>query len=454
MTAKASSGERGSAEQSGQAESPSSEVNQGDSGFKKDLLCGQSKKIHNTSLNRVSASKRKSKDTAEKKENELSAATGKEQVGQKAAPPQCAECAMQISNVFQEVSGNALDVATIEDVEAGNGQGDTPLLSEVDESPGTTQAKPIIVGSNQKWIHTLSTKLEQRDPGAGPQGGESGSTSSVSIHHKSLENSTIPEELNTDRVTTISPKKKVHSTAELSQRQDSVQTRSVTEEADSVEGRKLLVASPFEAKSIDQEKTHKIVQKESEAKDVVEKLRALGREADAPPSVRSRPASSSMSGRISSTSGEEAPHLSQQDKVELVQRVFHAVRLARLRDGELRLRLHPPELGALRVELRVEGGALMARLEAESPAARDLLMDNLPDLRQRLAEHRLKIERFDVTLMSQSNSGGGSQQHTASFHAPRPSGMRWNDQGSVITEEQDHPVLGTRSISSLFDVIA
>ena len=36
----------------------------------------------------------------------------------------------------------------------------------------------------------------------------------------------------------------------------------------------------------------------------------------------------------------------------------------------MQLRLNPPELGAVRLELRVQGTALMARLEAETSAAR------------------------------------------------------------------------------------
>jgi len=82
-----------------------------------------------------------------------------------------------------------------------------------------------------------------------------------------------------------------------------------------------------------------------------------------------------------------------------VNRVVKALEAAQLRGGEIRLRLHPPELGALRLEVRVEAGALHARLEAETPQARNLLIENLATLRERLAEQNVRVEQFDVDLM-------------------------------------------------------
>ena len=51
------------------------------------------------------------------------------------------------------------------------------------------------------------------------------------------------------------------------------------------------------------------------------------------------------------------------------------------------------------MEIKVQGGALAARLEADTPMARSLLMDNLPVLRERLAEQGIRVEQFDVELL-------------------------------------------------------
>jgi len=86
-------------------------------------------------------------------------------------------------------------------------------------------------------------------------------------------------------------------------------------------------------------------------------------------------------------------------RARFIQRVAGAVRLASQRGGQLRLRLSPPELGSLRLEIAVRQGALEANIKAETTAARSLLMESLPVLRERLASQGIKIERFDVDLM-------------------------------------------------------
>jgi flagellar hook-length control protein FliK len=111
-----------------------------------------------------------------------------------------------------------------------------------------------------------------------------------------------------------------------------------------------------------------------------------------------------------------------------VGRVAKAVQMANERGGALQLRLSPPELGSLRLQLTVHDGVMTASLEAESPAARQLLLDHLPSLRERLAEQNIRIDRFDVDVR-QENSGGqsdprGSQQeprHHPFQHTRSPS---------------------------------
>jgi flagellar hook-length control protein FliK len=84
--------------------------------------------------------------------------------------------------------------------------------------------------------------------------------------------------------------------------------------------------------------------------------------------------------------------------------------------GELRLRLSPAELGSLRLEIRVQEGVLTARVETETPAARSVLIENLPALRERLAEQGVRIERFDVDLMQ--HSPGGTPDHSRQQREP------------------------------------
>jgi hypothetical protein len=101
------------------------------------------------------------------------------------------------------------------------------------------------------------------------------------------------------------------------------------------------------------------------------------------------------------------PHASR-DGGRLLKRFARAVAAAQQREGEIRLRLHSPEFGSLKLEVQVRDGALAARVEAETADARNALLDNMPVLRERLSEQGLRIERFDVELMQQQ-AGDESQ---------------------------------------------
>lgn len=102
---------------------------------------------------------------------------------------------------------------------------------------------------------------------------------------------------------------------------------------------------------------------------------------------------------------DEAAEASRVDAARFVGRVTRAFHFAQERGGTLQLRLSPPELGSLRLELTVKEGVLSASLEAETPAARRLLLDHLPVLRDRLAEQNIRVERFDVDIRRDGQEG-------------------------------------------------
>jgi len=92
-------------------------------------------------------------------------------------------------------------------------------------------------------------------------------------------------------------------------------------------------------------------------------------------------------------------------RVQFVRRVARAFQTVGDRGGIIRIRLHPPELGSLRLEINVRNGAMTARLEAETASARNMLLDNLPALRDRLAQQDIRVERFDVDLADRQPGG-------------------------------------------------
>lgn len=112
------------------------------------------------------------------------------------------------------------------------------------------------------------------------------------------------------------------------------------------------------------------------------------------------------------------------DPAKFLSRVAKAFSTAKDRGGPVQLRLNPPELGQLRVEVLVQEGVMTAKLEAETASARTALLENLPQLRERLAEQGIRIDRFDVDLMqdqsqqNMANSEGNSASEQG-FSQPR-----------------------------------
>ncbi len=129
----------------------------------------------------------------------------------------------------------------------------------------------------------------------------------------------------------------------------------------------------------------------------------------------------------------ETAQTSAADRVRLVQRVARAVEAARP-DGEIRLRLRPPELGAVQLRMKMEDGALLAHIETETAQAQSLLTEHLPELRERLAELDIRVERFEVEWRGGSNSQSQSSPHQDFAHGdPRP----WN--GAKASPRESEP---------------
>jgi flagellar hook-length control protein FliK len=141
--------------------------------------------------------------------------------------------------------------------------------------------------------------------------------------------------------------------------------------------------------------------------------------------------------------GEGTTSLSQADRARLVQRVARAVQTAQERGGELKLRLSPPELGSLKLELKMQDGSLTARIETQTPEAKQILIDNLPALRERLTEQNIRVERFDVDLSNSGSQQGSSQlpdrQFEQAFREQRGPGLPSGQSGRGTTTATETP---------------
>ncbi len=96
------------------------------------------------------------------------------------------------------------------------------------------------------------------------------------------------------------------------------------------------------------------------------------------------------------------------ERPDFATRVAQAVRTSADNRQQVTLRLTPPELGALRIEVAVDHGKVSARIDAQTAAAQKVLMDNLPQLKEALTQHGASIERLEVGLTDNSPDDRGA----------------------------------------------
>lgn len=136
----------------------------------------------------------------------------------------------------------------------------------------------------------------------------------------------------------------------------------------------------------------------------------------------------------------DAQSLKQIDQIRVVQRVARAIGAAQQQGGPIRLRLRPPELGSLQLEVTMEQGSLRAKLEADTQMARSVLLDNLPQLRDRLTEQGIRIEQFDIDVAQHdSDSPNQSWEQNLQDHPQSPTSETEVTRDRVATAEGTDP---------------
>jgi len=133
---------------------------------------------------------------------------------------------------------------------------------------------------------------------------------------------------------------------------------------------------------------------------------------EAPPAGEiARPDLGPIASNIEGHAQREAAHLSSPPAPDAMQVIAQIARAARAQlDGshsELTVRLEPPALGAVHMRVLSEGAALTAHMQVATEVSRELIQDNLPTLKQALADAGINVSQVSVGV------DGGAQQHSA-----------------------------------------
>ena len=84
--------------------------------------------------------------------------------------------------------------------------------------------------------------------------------------------------------------------------------------------------------------------------------------------------------------------------------------LARQRGGTLTMRLDPPSLGHLKLEMKMDGARVTVLMTAASDSARSLLRNNMGSLRQALEDRGFAVDRIAVETAGKSTEGAGNSR--------------------------------------------
>ena len=108
-----------------------------------------------------------------------------------------------------------------------------------------------------------------------------------------------------------------------------------------------------------------------------------------------------------------------QERVDFVERIMRAAKLARSQGGtRMRIVLNPPNLGSLRVNLVVRNHVLHGTILAESLAARDLILNHLPQLKESLQQQGVQVGEFEVNVEQGKEQASQQFQSDADREAP------------------------------------
>jgi flagellar hook-length control protein FliK len=118
------------------------------------------------------------------------------------------------------------------------------------------------------------------------------------------------------------------------------------------------------------------------------------------------------------------------------------------------LKLEPPELGQLRVQVRMVQHAMTLQVDAESQAVARLIESRLSDLRSALASQGIRMDRTEVVVRSpaqaemnaQNQNGGQTDSGHNGQGSAGESGMSFSE-GRHAQTSGEQPALGDDGIS-------
>ncbi len=122
------------------------------------------------------------------------------------------------------------------------------------------------------------------------------------------------------------------------------------------------------------------------------------------------------SGQTVSTTGSGSTTAEHHQTAEsLVNRIGSNLMQAANGGKVMRMRLEPPELGILQIEVTSREGTVTARLDVDNARASRALHDNLPQLHAMLNRTNTPVDRIEINVLGSQSGLEGQSNHSSNF---------------------------------------
>jgi len=113
--------------------------------------------------------------------------------------------------------------------------------------------------------------------------------------------------------------------------------------------------------------------------------------------------------------------------------------------ASMHIQLKPEYLGDLRMQIITENQMVTVRMTAESNAAKEILEQNLHQLRHELQQHGLQVDKFDVFVQQDDDAWKQGQGHSAYRHQGQQRRFHQTGGGSQMAEGNNEALGRTAS---------
>ncbi len=142
------------------------------------------------------------------------------------------------------------------------------------------------------------------------------------------------------------------------------------------------------------------------------------------------------------SAGERTPGASHERKIPSNEQIFNQVREKldagnqTSSDGRITLKLHPEELGELKISMQLKDQSLKVEIVTQNPTVKEALMQHIDTLKETLSRQNIAMERFDVSADPRQafQQGGREERQTAQGNGRIDNVPRYSvDSGEDIT---------------------